>query len=376
MPRPRKGARLWLRAEQRRNGKIHQRAMWFIRDGDRLISTGCAADETEAAEQKLNEYLASKYEPERKAQDIERIDVADVLAIYDADCRDRQANKEKFDGRILRLTEWWGGKMLSEVTGANCRAYVEHRGTRGGARRDLEDLRAAINHHAKEGLHRGIVRVTLPEKGEPRARWLTRQEAARLIWVCWRAREEQTVHRGPRKGQKILTEKRPLRHIARFILIGLYTGTRAGAVATASPIRAIGRSWVDLDRGIFYRRAEGNRETNKRQPPVPLPPNLLAHMRRWHRLGIANTHFVEWNGKPVKSVKTGFNTAVRLAGLGDDVVPHTLRHTAATWLMQAGVDMWEAAGFLGMSVEMLERVYGHHHPGFLRNAAKAMAGRR
>lgn len=75
----------------------------------------------------------------------------------------------------------------------------------------------------------------------------------------------------------------------------------------------------------------------------------------------------------MKSVKTGFGTAVALAGLGDDVVPHTLRHTAATWLMQAGVEMWEAAGFLGMSVEILERVYGHHHPGYLRNAAQAIS---
>src|SRR5215469_18452834 len=45
------------------------------------------------------------------------------------------------------------------------------------------------------------------------------------------------------------------------------------------------------------------------------------------------------------------------------------RHTAATWLMRAGVDKWEAAGFLGMSVEMLDRVYGHHHPDHLRAAA-------
>ena len=53
-----------------------------------------------------------------------------------------------------------------------CRDYVRRRGTSAGARRDLEDLRAAIEHHAKEGLHRGLVRVTLPPKGPARDRWL------------------------------------------------------------------------------------------------------------------------------------------------------------------------------------------------------------
>jgi integrase len=55
------------------------------------------------------------------------------------------------------------------------------------------------------------------------------------------------------------------------------------------------------------------------------------------------------------------------------VTPHTLRHTTATWLMQSGVPMWEVAGFLGMSRETLERVYGHHHPDFLRAAAEALS---
>jgi hypothetical protein len=67
--------------------------------------------------------------------------------------------------------------------------------------------------------------VALPRKGQSRLRWLTRSEAAKLLWVCWRAREVQTVHRGPCKGQKIETDTRPLRHLARFILLGLYTGT-------------------------------------------------------------------------------------------------------------------------------------------------------
>ena len=82
--------------------------------------------------------------------------------------------------------------------------------------------------------------------------------------------------------------------------------------------------------------------------------------------------FVEFNGKPVSSVKTGFRSAVRLAGLTGRVTPHTLRHTAATWLMQRGVPIWEAAGFLGMSPEVLQETYGHHHPDFLQGAATAI----
>ena len=111
------------------------------------------------------------------------------------------------------------------------------------------------------------------------------QRAAKLIWACWRYREQQTGHRGRLKGQLIATHKRPLRHLAGFILIGLYTGTRAGAIASASPYRRDGHSFVDLDQGIFYRLAIGRRATNKRQTPAPIPPRLLAHMRRWVRRG-------------------------------------------------------------------------------------------
>jgi len=116
--------------------------------------------------------------------------------------------------------------MLVEVNANSCAKYVKARGRRGGARRDLKDLRAAINHHAREGLHRGLVRVALPAKG--RDRWLTRSEAAALLWACRRYREVQTQHRGALKNRKIETDKRP--------------GTRAGAIASASPYREDGRS--------------------------------------------------------------------------------------------------------------------------------------
>jgi len=369
MSRPSKGARLYLKPERRdRNGKLAERSCWIIRDGSKIVATGCAPSEIRKAEGKLKEYLTEKHSPVRKEQDIEAIPIADVLSLFIDDRRDAQQNKKGFDERIGRLNAWWGARALSTVSGKTCREYVKSRGSDGGARRDLEDLRAAINHHGKEGLHRGTVRVWLPAKGLPRDRWLTRSEAAALIWACWRHREMQTIHRGKNKGQKVATEKRRLRHIARFILIGQYTGTRAGAIASASPDAAVGRSYVDLDRGVFYRLAQGKSETNKRQPPVPLPQRLLAHMRRWKRLKLIARHFVEFDGEGVRSVKTGFKHAVKLARLSGKVTPHTLRHTAATWLMQAGVDPWEAAGYLGMSVETLLRTYGHHHPDHMKGA--------
>jgi integrase len=388
MPRRSKGVRLELRAARRDSaGNITHQATWRIRDKGRDIGTGCAADEIATAEKKLKEYIVSKYEPKRKAQDIEAIPIGDVLSIYldaklDAlrdrfkvsdETEDTMTAIRRFKKRIGRLNDWWGAKMLAEVDGEECRRYAKKRGKKGGARRDLEDLRSAINHHANEGYHRGVVKVTLPAKGAPRDKWLTRSNAAKLIWSCWRYREVQTVHRGARKGQKTATDKRPLRHLARFILIGLYTGTRASAIAAASPTPAIGRSYIDLERGIYYRLKQGDARTNKRQPPVPLPPRLLAHLRRWHGMTPEAEHFVMYNGHPVSSVKTAFKRAVELAELEAGITPHTLRHTAATWLMQRGADPWQAAGYLGMSLEVLLNIYGHHHPNYLSDAVEKIA---
>lgn len=390
MPRRSKGARLQLKAGRRnKNGKITHQPTWIIRDNGRDVSTGCAKAEIATAEEKLRDYITSKHTPKRRVRHIDDIAIADVLSIYldaqldklrnrfnvDSESEDTIPDIRKFKKRIERLNEWWGAKMLGEVNGEACRSYAKKRGKRGGARRDLEDLRAAIGHHAAEGYHREIVKVSLPEKGQPRDKWLTRSDAAKLVWTCWRYREMQKGSRRPMDDVKVATSKRPLRHLARFILLGIYSGTRAGAIAAASPIPAIGRSYVDLERGRYYRLRQGSAKTNKRQPTVPIPQRLLAHLRRWHRLNPEAKHFVEYNGKPVNSVKTAFKRAVTLAGLGPGISPHTLRHTAATWLMQRGADPWQAAGYLGMSLEVLLNTYGHHHPDYLSDAVEKIAKR-
>jgi integrase len=280
--------------------------------------------------------------------------------VYLRDVVPSHSRPKETKGRIRTLDTFFGDKMLSSVTGETCRAYAAQHSTDAAARRELEDLRAAIKHHRREGLCNKVVEVVLPPERPPRDRWLNRSEVARLIRAAWQYREVQ-------KGKP--TDRRSRQHVARFILIALYTGTRSSAVCGAALEPSPGHGSIDLERGVFYRRPAGMRETKKRQPPVPLPDRLLAHLRRWKRRG--QRFAVEWNGEPVKSIDRAFANVVADAGLGDDVTPHVLRHTAATWLMQAGTDMWEAAGYLGMTVEMLSQRYGHHHPDHLSGAKRA-----
>jgi integrase len=80
---------------------------------------------------------------------------------------------------------------------------------------------------------------------------------------------------------------------------------------------------------------------------------------------------VHYKGEPVAKLRRSWKTVS--GGAAD--APHVLRHTAATWLMQGGVDVFEASGYLGMSVETLLDVYGHHQPRFQERASNA-TGRR
>ena len=343
MPRASKGARLWFEPEERNEqGKLFRRATWVIRDGSNEIRTGCARDDSEAAERALADYIAKKYTvSRRRGRHPSDILVLDVLNIYLNDKAPKHSDPSITKARVMILADFWGEKTLADVNGTTCREYVGWRKaqprrsakpdvtgrrarmvTEAGARRELEDLRSAINHHRKEGLCSEVVGVALPEKSEPHDDWLTRSEAARIIWAAWRARQKM--------GEGI-TDRPVGRHLARFILVGLYTGTRHAAICSAAFTKAIGRGHINLDNGVFYRRPQGAKQTNKRQTPVRLPERLLAHLRRWNRLGIAKHAVVEWNGKPVASVRKSFEAAVSAAGIGRHITPHILRHTAATW---------------------------------------------
>jgi integrase len=266
---------------------------------------------------------------------------------------------------IENLGGFFGERSIGELTGALQRDFAKQRGSQSAARRELEALAAAINYHVKDmvGGVQTLFRPTLPDAPEPRQRWLTRSEAARLIWAAWRKRAS---YNGVEKGR--LTSQ----HIARFILVGLYTGTRASAICSATLIPTIGRGHINLETGQFRRLAYGKKQSDKRQPTINLPPRLLAHIRRWHGKGISLHAVVEHQGSPVVRIATGWDAVVEKAGLKTEVpqekvLRHTLRHTSISWFLHSGVPPHQVSDYCGVSEAIIRKVYKHHIPGGFDN---------
>lgn len=356
MPRPRKPARLWLR-----KARPGYNATWLILDGGRQHPTGCGAGELERAQEALAAYLASSYRPP-SSRVLSELFVEDVMTVYLREHAPTVARPDFIATTAKPILEWWAGKKLSDVRGQTCRDYVAWR-TRSvstaTARHDLKTLRAAINYyHREHGPLTAVPPVTIPSAAEGRTRWLTRDEVAALI----------------RSARRL-----GLHHVARFALVGVYTGTRSQALLALSWLPQTAGGWVDLERGVIYRRGSSEAEgATKRRPSSRLHARLIPHMRRWQTADLAAgiVHVVHWERQRIRKLRRSWRSACAAAGLGSDVVPHTLRHTAATWQMQSGTPTWEASGYLGMSEEVLRRVYGHHHPDHQGEAARADGRRR
>jgi hypothetical protein len=153
MPEAAKGPRLVLRRARRdAKGAVTHAAVWYIKDDGRYRkSTGCGIDDRGRAEQLLAEYIARKRleATPQGSRDPDQIPVADVLARYLRDVAATRARPQEAAQRARALLAFFGDKTLAEVNGDVCRRYAAQRSTDAAARRELEDLRAAINHHRR-----------------------------------------------------------------------------------------------------------------------------------------------------------------------------------------------------------------------------------
>jgi len=133
---------------------------------------------------------------------------------------------------------------------------------------------------------------------------------------------------------------------------------------------------IDGDRGfINVRQSKGNKDRN-----VPLPEKTLELLRKqWksHRnkvwifpsAGNGGTN-MPYATKPVStsSVQAAFRSALTTAGINKKATVHTLRHSWATHLLEAGINLRLIQVWLGHSTPATTSVYRH-----LTEKAKAIA---
>jgi hypothetical protein len=198
MPRASKGARLWLEpAERDKQGKVIRPEAYVIRDGKIKRRTKCSKTDVERANELLAEYIGSKRQVSRERnRGAAEILIADALNMYYQHKvlgHGGHARPKETKRRIETLDAFWKDDTLSDIDGQKCREYVRSRVgkpwksakpeqtgrpprlvTDAAALRELEDLRAAVNHQIKEGYCREVVKVTLPQKPSRREGCLTR----------------------------------------------------------------------------------------------------------------------------------------------------------------------------------------------------------
>jgi integrase len=181
-----------------------------------------------------------------------------------------------------------------------------------GATRNRQFYTPVSEHAAKRGWSPHIA-MERPEKPPGRLRWLTSEEAERLIGACGR-------------------------HLRPLVIFLLYTGARIG--------EALWLDWraVDLNRSHVTFPVdpnEGRRTKNNEPRGVPLHPRVRAALANLsHREGEV---FRRPDGKPYERlrddendtsagnrIKKAFAAACKRAGI-KGFTPHCCRHTWATW---------------------------------------------
>lgn len=257
--------------------------------------------------------------------------------------QDRIAN----GGSESRLKSLWktlepafGYKMGRAVTKADCRDYAAKRKRDGKSnstvKTELEALRACLRwHYGKDAPI-----IVAPPPSKPRDRYLTQDEARRLL------------------------EKIEAPHVRLFVTLALSTGARMGAILDLTWSR------VDFDHDTIDFMPAGRDKTNKRRTVVRMTAKAKESLLEAKR-GALTDYVIEYGEKPVASVKKAIASAARRAGV--PCSPHVFRHTAAVWMAQADVPMQKISQVLGhTSTRVTETVYARYSPRFMADAMAAL----
>lgn len=183
-------------------------------------------------------------------------------------------------------------------------------------------------------------RVSMEPVHNARDRWLTADEEGRLLSVS------------PSWLQELIT-------------FALNTGMRRGEI--------LGLKWqdVDLARGVLVVM----KSKNKEHRTIPLNARVFELLVEKQSRRVKSQDLVFTTSSDTmrdeRNLTRGFYVALEKSGV-ENLTFHDLRHTFATRLVHAGVDLYKVQRLLGHKSPVMTQRYAHHSPESLRDGVAVL----
>lgn len=284
-------------------------------------------------------------------QEAQERTLAELLDRYASEHAARRANHRRELTSIQNLTGFFGNPKLDHITPKLIVAYKNKRYTDGvkpaTINRELATLKKAFNLARREWewcADNPVCRVSMERENNTRDRWLTVEEEQRLLQAVspW------------------------LRDV---IIFAVNTGMRMGEI--------LALTWAGVD--LFRRTVTVFRSKNGERRTIPVNSVVLEVLTRKHAMRSRITDVVFHSQAETvldgSNIRRGLNAALKAAKI-QDFHFHDLRHTFATRIVQAGVDLYKVQRLLGHKSPIMTQRYAHHYPESLREGVEALeAGR-
>ena len=315
----------------------------------RLIRESSGTADYKAATRKLAgcRDAAAKGKRAQRAE-VRNVTFADAMKAYLEWAKPQRAYGNKFymgrpDGELVTR---FGNIPLRRFNVSMLEAYQQELLAEGKAAATVNRKMALLKHlfhkasdwgWADDETLRIVRKVKMLKEPAGRLRYLTPEEVRRLLKEC----------------------KSP--QLRAIVTVALNTGMRRGEI--------LNLKWDSVDLRNGYILVEQSKNGERREIPANAAVRevLSAIVRRLDMPYV----FHDSKGKAMKEVRHSFDRACRLAGIHDFRF-HDLRHSAASFMAMAGVDLMAIKQVLGHKTIAMTVRYSHLSPGHLRNAVAAL----
>ncbi len=271
----------------------------------------------------------------------------ELLDRYLSEHAARRANHYRELTSVKNLKVFFGNPMLDQITPKLIVAYKNQRYTDGvkpaTINRELATLKKAFNLARREWewcTDNPVCRVSMERENNTRVRWLTVEEEARVVNAAsaW------------------------LREV---LVFALHTGMRQGEI--------LGLTWAGVD--LFRRTVTVFKSKNGERRTIPLNQTVLELLKHKYGTRSGDTTLVFPSEARTRlnasNIRRSLNLALGKAAITDFHF-HDLRHTCATRMVQAGVDLYKVQRLLGHKSPTMTQRYAHHYPESLRDGVEAL----